>query len=70
MDVYPPSVGARAVDWPTEHKLGRYTISPDNVAHMARENVPLELILFYRDGKLLEEAEQLARMNELLSEGG
>ena len=61
-------VSIPSIEWPTERKLGRYTISPDNIAQMARKNVPLELVLFYRDGKLVGEARQLALMNQLLSE--
>jgi hypothetical protein len=57
-----------SVTWPTERKLGRYTISPDNVAYMARKNVPLELVLFYRDGELVAPEEQLPLFNELLTE--
>ena len=39
------------VKWPTEKALGRYTISPDNVAVKAH-NGPFELVLFYHDGKV------------------
>ena len=57
-----------SVDWPTEKTLGRHSISPDNVAQLAWNNVPLELIMFYHDGKLVEEGMQLARMQELMSQ--
>ncbi len=57
-----------SVDWPTEKTLGRHSISPDNVAQLAWNNVPLELIMFYHDGKLVEESTQLARMKELMSQ--
>ena len=39
------------VKWPTEKALGRYTISPDNVAIKAHDG-PFELVLFYHDGKV------------------
>ncbi|MDX2412390.1 MAG: YiiX/YebB-like N1pC/P60 family cysteine hydrolase, partial [Woeseiaceae bacterium] len=57
-----------SVDWPTEKTLGRHSISPDNVAQLAWNNVPLELIMFYHDGKLVEETIQLAKMQELMSQ--
>ncbi len=36
--------------WPTEKIMGRYTISPDNVARKALGGGPLELVLLYHDG--------------------
>jgi len=42
------------INWPTESVVGRYTISPDNIAIKALHNGPFELILFYHDGKLVE----------------
>ena len=42
------------ITWPTERMLGRYTISPDNVAHKSAHNGPLELIVFYHDGKRID----------------
>ena len=57
-----------SVDWPTEKALGRHSISPDNVAQRAWNNVALKLIMFYHDGKLVEETMQLARMQELMSQ--
>jgi hypothetical protein len=56
------------VDWPTEKTLGRHSISPDNVAQLAWNNVPLKLVMFYHDGKLVEETTQLAKMQELMSQ--
>ncbi len=38
------------ITWPTEKALGRVTISPDNVAVMALEEKPFEMVLFYHDG--------------------
>lgn len=57
-----------SVDWPTEKTLGRHSISPDNVAQLAWNNVPLKLVMFYHDGKLVEEAVQLEKMQELMSQ--
>ena len=56
------------IDWPTEKTLGRYNISPDNVAKLAWNKVPLELVLFYHDGELVDEKEQLSKMKELMQE--
>lgn len=54
------------VDWPTEETLGRHSISPDNVAQLAWNNVPLELVLFYHDGELVPASEQNAKLRELM----
>ncbi len=56
-----------SVDWPTEKTLGRYSISPDNVAKLAWNNLPLELILFYHDGELVDEKIQVEKMKELMT---
>jgi len=56
------------IDWPTEKTLGRFNISPDNVAKLAWNKLPLELIMFYHDGQLVDEAEQLLIMKELMLE--
>lgn len=46
------------VTWNTEQELGRFTINPDQIAEEALgENPPFELILFYRDGTLLDAAD-------------
>ena len=55
-----------AFDWPTEAVLGRHSISPDNVAQMAWNNVPLRLVLFYHDGELVPESEQQETMRALM----
>ena len=55
-----------SMDWPTEKALGRHSISPDNVAQLAWNNIPLQLILFYHDGKLLDEDKQVEKMKELM----
>jgi peptidoglycan/LPS O-acetylase OafA/YrhL len=56
-----------SVDWPTAKTLGRHSISPDNVAQLAWNNVPLKLVMFYHDGRLVEEDLQLEKMKELMS---
>jgi len=43
------------INWPTESVVGRYTISPDNIAIKTLNNGPFELVLFYHDGKLVKE---------------
>jgi len=53
------------IEWPTESVVGRYTISPDNIAVKALNNGPLELKLFYHDGKLIKE-NSLELMEELM----
>ena len=55
------------IDWPTEKTLGRHSISPDNVAKLAWNNVPLELILFYHDGELVSSDVQVEKMKELMT---
>jgi hypothetical protein len=55
-----------SIDWPTEKTLGRYNISPDNVAQLAWNNVPLKLIMFYHDGQLVDEEIQVEKMKELM----
>lgn len=55
-----------SVDWPTEKTLGRYSISPDNVAQLAWTNVPLKLVMFYHDGELVDEVVQVEKMKELM----
>ena len=39
----------------TSKIAGRYTISPDNVAFKAINNGPLKLVVFYHDGKRIDE---------------
>jgi hypothetical protein len=56
------------MDWPTEKTLGRHSISPDNVARLAWNKVPLELILFYHDGQLVDPDIQLSKMKELMQD--
>jgi len=55
-----------AFDWPTEAVLGRHSISPDNVAQLAWNNVPLRLVMFYHDGERVPESEHAEKMRELM----
>ncbi|MFY0652006.1 MAG: hypothetical protein JXQ96_08245 [Cyclobacteriaceae bacterium] len=57
-----------SVDWPTEKTLGRYSISPDNVAQMAWNNVPLKVVSFYHDGLLVGEDKQVTLMKNLMQQ--
>lgn len=57
-----------SIDWPTAKTLGRYSISPDNVAKLAWTNLPLELIMFYHDGQLVDKDKQVAKMIELMQQ--
>ena len=41
------------IDWPTDTLVGRYTISPDNIAQKVLHDGELEIILLYSDGKLV-----------------
>jgi len=56
-----------SIDWPTQKTLGRYNISPDNVAQLAWNNVPLQLIVLYHDGQLVDESVQVEKMKELMN---
>jgi len=56
------------IDWPTEKTVGRYTISPDNVANLCWEGIPLELITFYHDGVKIAEEKQLTTLKNLMTE--
>jgi hypothetical protein len=56
------------INWPTEKTAGRHTISPDNVANLCWNNVPLKLVSFYHDGKKVEEANQLNVLKILMTE--
>jgi len=57
-----------AFDWPTDEVLGRHSISPDNVAEMAWNNVPLSLVMFFHDGTLVPEDQQAEKMRELMQD--
>ena len=54
------------IQWPTERTFGRHTISPDLVARLAFENRQLQLMLFYRKGKLLPGHVDLRRFRKLV----
>jgi len=53
------------ISWPTDKIVGRYTISPDNIAFKAINNGPLSLEMFYHDGELVE-SDALVLMDELM----
>ena len=55
-----------SIDWPTAKTLGRHSISPDNVAQLAWNNVPLQLVMLYHDGALVEASRQLELLRELM----
>lgn len=48
------------LEWPTVRRLGRTTISPDNVAVRAVGNGPLSVAALYHDGKEVAESPQAA----------
>jgi uncharacterized protein YycO len=52
--------------WPTDKTIGRYTISPDNVALKALNGGPFRLVLFYHDGQQVNEL-PVDRMSELMN---
>lgn len=54
------------IEWPTSKVIGRYTISPDNVAFKATNSGPLELVVFYHDGRLIKN-QPVALMEKLMS---
>ena len=56
-----------SLDWPTIKTLGRHSISPDQVAELAWNNVPLKLVMSYHDAEFVEEAVQVAKIQELMS---
>ena len=57
-----------SIDWPTEATLGRHSISPDNVAQLAWNNVPLELVMLYHDGELVSSSEHSEKLRALMSQ--
>jgi uncharacterized protein YycO len=42
------------IDWPTSRMLGRFTVSPDDIAQRALDGGPLAIVLLYHDGKRVE----------------
>ena len=57
-----------SMEWPTNKTLGKHNISPDNVAKLAWNNLPLELVLFYHDGKLVPEDQKVDKMIALMQQ--
>ena len=53
------------INWPTESVVGRYTISPDNIAVKALNDGPFELVMFYHDGELVTD-NSLELMKQLM----
>lgn len=53
------------IEWPTEKTLGRFTISPDNVASKALDDGPLKLMTFFHDGEWVEH-QSLQLMSQLM----
>ncbi|MDR0563986.1 MAG: hypothetical protein LBG78_03490 [Azoarcus sp.] len=39
------------IQWPTSQMLGRYTVSPDDIARRSLNGGPLAIVLLYHDGK-------------------
>lgn len=55
------------VDWETDTQLGRFTISPDQIAAQALSPVgAFELIVLYHDGQLVDQDQALERMRSLV----
>jgi hypothetical protein len=54
------------VPWPTDRKLGRVVVSPDNIAQEAIDGGPFSVVMLYHDGVEVTEApqEQLASLIE------
>jgi len=46
------------VRWPTERKLGRVVVSPDNIAQEAVGGGPFDVVLLYHDGAEITQAAQ------------
>ena len=59
------------IDWQTEAQLGRFTISPDDVALQAvGEDAAFELVLFYHDGQQVESDVALSMFTGLVRQDG
>jgi len=54
------------IHWPTVSTLGRYTISPDNIAVKTFDDGPFELTLFYHQGKVVTDS-PLLLMQQLMA---
>ncbi|MHC4850123.1 MAG: YiiX/YebB-like N1pC/P60 family cysteine hydrolase, partial [Planctomycetota bacterium] len=58
------------VRWKTETQLGRFTISPDDIASLALgDDAAFELIVLYHDGRPIDADTDLARMEALMRDG-
>jgi hypothetical protein len=53
------------VPWPTERKLGRVVVSPDNIAQEATAGGRFDVVLLYHDGVEIEES-VAARLEQLI----
>lgn len=53
------------INWPTNKTLGRFTISPDNVASKALNSGPLKLISLFHNGKYIAN-NQLRLLSQLI----
>jgi uncharacterized protein YycO len=47
------------VRWPTERKLGRVVVSPDNIAQEATGSGPFKVVLLYHDGSEFTDSRQM-----------
>jgi len=55
------------VRWKTESQLGRFTISPDDIASLALgDDAAFELIVLYHDGRPIDVDADLALMEALM----
>jgi hypothetical protein len=54
------------IPWPATRMLGRYTFSPDEVARLAWDNEPLQLITLYHQGQRVDPARQLDLLKTLM----
>ncbi|MDR1888952.1 MAG: hypothetical protein LBQ81_06175 [Zoogloeaceae bacterium] len=45
--------GYAHINWPTSRMLGRFTVSPDDIARRALADGPLDILLLYHDGDKL-----------------
>ncbi|MDJ0896336.1 MAG: YiiX/YebB-like N1pC/P60 family cysteine hydrolase [Alphaproteobacteria bacterium] len=56
-------------EWPVEKNVGRYVISPDHVANLARrEDDPFAPVLLFHDGRKLPERHNRENLSRLLNE--
>jgi len=58
------------VRWKTEQQLGRFTISPDDIASLALgDDAAFDLIVLYHDGRPIDPDADLALMETLMHDG-